>query len=156
LKVFRMLQAATKVDFTNYKRNTIRRRIGRRMIVQRLQSLAEYALYLQENTSEVSELFRDLLINVTNFFRDPEAFAALCRIVGARLADRKSAEPFRVWVPGCATGEELYSIAICLTEIIQEMNLDVRLQLFGTDINEGALEKGRAGIYSDDIVEEVS
>jgi two-component system CheB/CheR fusion protein len=155
-KIFAVLQSSTRVDFTQYKRNTIRRRIGRRMIVQRSQTLADYARYLDSHPQEARELYRDLLINVTNFFRDPQAFGVLTKLVADTISNRKTDDPFRVWVPGCASGEEVYSLAICLSELLQEMNRGIPLQLFGTDINEAALEKGRAAIYPEDIAEEVS
>jgi len=155
-RIFRNLQAATKVDFTHYKRNTIRRRIGRRMIVHRKNSLAEYAKFLEDHAGEARELYLDLLINVTNFFRDPDAFMALTKVVMDSLPLRKSREPLRIWIPGCATGEEVYSVAICLTEALEDLKSDISLQLFGTDINEAALEKCRAGVYADDIRIEVS
>lgn len=151
-RIFSLLLANTKVDFTHYKRNTVRRRIGRRMIVQRTQKLSEYAKYLDHHPAEVKELYRDLLINVTSFFRDPEAFVILAKLIQGILAERKFSEPFRVWVPGCATGEELYSLAICLTELSRELPL----QLFGTDINDVALEKARSGVYPEEIEEQVS
>jgi two-component system CheB/CheR fusion protein len=155
-KIFAIIQAATKVDFTQYKRNTIRRRIGRRMIVQRTQTLAEYARFLDAHPQEARELYRDLLINVTNFFRDPQSFHVLTKLLSDTISNRKSDDPLRVWVPGCASGEEVYSLAICLSEMMQKLNRGIPLQLFGTDINEAALEKGRAAIYPEDIAEEVS
>jgi two-component system CheB/CheR fusion protein len=155
-RIFEVLHSATKVDFTQYKRNTIRRRIGRRMVVQRTQTLAEYSRYLDAHPQEARELYRDLLINVTNFFRDPQAFTVLTKLVADTIVNRKSDDAFRVWVPGCASGEEVYSLAICLSELLQVMNRGIPLQLFGTDINEAALEKGRSGVYPEDISEEVS
>ncbi len=156
-RIFKLLHGATNVDFSHYKQTTIRRRIGRRMLVLHLSELAEYARYIQHNPAELQELYRDLLINVTSFFRDAESFEALKRLMAAALRERKDAdEAVRVWVPGCATGEEVYSLAICLSELLDEERLNLSLQLFGTDINEAALERARAGVYSETITEDVS
>jgi two-component system CheB/CheR fusion protein len=155
-KIFRALRVSTRVDFSHYKRNTIRRRIGRRMIVSRSRTLAEYAQLLQENPDEVRELYRDLLISVTNFFRDPGVFSALGRLLRDLLASRDAREPFRVWVPGCATGEEMYSLAICLKELLDDMQLTTPVQLFGTDISDSGLDRARSGIYPDLIEQDVS
>jgi two-component system CheB/CheR fusion protein len=155
-KIFRALRLSTKVDFSHYKRNTIRRRIGRRMIVSRSRTLAEYAQLLQENPDEVRELYRDLLISVTNFFRDPGVFKSLAHLLQDLLSTRNAGEPFRVWVPGCATGEEVYSLAICLKELLDDMQLATPMQLFGTDISESGLDRARAGIYPDIIAQDVS
>ena len=150
-----LLHAATAVDFTHYKQTTVRRRIGRRMVVHRLKNLAEYVTFVQRNRSELKELFRDLLIVVTGFFREPDTFVALKEIIIASLAaDRK--DPLRVWVPGCATGEEVYSLAICLHEALDEAHLSVPLQLFGTDISEFALTRAREAVYSNIITQHVS
>jgi len=155
-KIFRALRLSTKVDFSHYKRNTIRRRIGRRMIVSRSRTLAEYAQLLKENPDEVRELYRDLLISVTNFFRDPGVFNSLGHLLQDLLAGRNGGEPFRVWVPGCATGEEVYSLAICLKELLDDMQSATPMQLFGTDISESGLDRARAGIYPDIIAQDVS
>ncbi len=155
-KIFRALRQITKVDFSNYKRNTVRRRIGRRMIVTRSRTLAEYAQLLQERPEEVRELHRDLLICVTNFFRDPDVFVALSKLLADVIASRDATEPFRVWVPGCATGEEAYSLAICLRELLDDREMTTPIQLFGTDISESGLDRARAGIYPDVIAQDVS
>ncbi|HYZ87080.1 MAG TPA: chemotaxis protein CheB, partial [Bryobacteraceae bacterium] len=156
-RIFAILHASTKVDFTHYKGTTVRRRIGRRMMMLRFDSMAEYARYLEQHTAEVRELYRDLFISVTSFFRDPASFAALTKLLAGALGDRgRSEQPVRVWVPGCATGEEVYSIAICLFEVLQDKQLPVPLQLFGTDISDLALDKARHGIYSAIIEGDVS
>ncbi len=155
-KIFTILRNSTKVDFTHYKQNTIRRRIGRRMIVKRAPALRDYARLLADSPEEVRELFRDLLISVTNFFRNPNTFEELGRLLRDLLAARNSGEPFRVWVPGCATGEEIYSIAICLKELAEEQHINTPIQLFGTDISDTALERARLGIYPDGIGQNVS
>jgi two-component system CheB/CheR fusion protein len=156
LRIFTVLRAGTKVDFHHYKRNTVRRRIGRRMIVRHTRTIGEYARLLEERPEEVRELYRDLLISVTNFFRDPDAFKELTRLLKDVLTERDSDEPFRVWVPGCATGEEVYSLAICLKELLDDLRSDTAIQLFGTDISEIALDRARAGTYLDNISQNVS
>src|SRR6185312_2249750 len=155
-KVLSLLRNGTKVDFTHYKQTTIRRRIGRRMMVCRSKDLAEYALYLQKHPEEIRELYGDLLINVTSFFRDPEVFAVLGRLLRDILPNRNTGEPFRVWTAGCATGEELYSLAICLREILEQLDLHTPLQLFGTDISDFALGRARSGAYPENIAQDVS
>jgi two-component system CheB/CheR fusion protein len=155
-KIFKVLRSRTRVDFSHYKANTIRRRIGRRMIVKSASSLNDYVHVLEKDPVEARELFKDFLISFTSFFRDPDAFDALGALLKDALATRKSSEPFRVWVPGCASGEEVYSLAICLAELNDKLEIDTPLQLFGTDISEAALEKARAGIYPDAITQDVS
>jgi two-component system CheB/CheR fusion protein len=155
-KIFRSLRLSTKVDFSHYKRNTIRRRIGRRMIVNRVRNLSEYAQLLQERPDEVRELYRDLLISVTNFFRDPGVFTVLTHLLKDLMAGRDPGEPFRVWVPGCATGEEAYSLAICLKELLDDTGLTTPIQLFATDISDSGLDRARSGMYPDLIAQDVS
>ncbi|HUQ94634.1 MAG TPA: PAS domain S-box protein [Bryobacteraceae bacterium] len=155
-KIFTVLRNATRVDFSHYKRNTIRRRIGRRMIVTRSRNLAQYSELLKEQPAEVRELYRDLLISVTSFFRDPETFEVLSRLLRDLLVTRNAGDPFRVWVPGCATGEEVYTLAICLRELVDELKLSTQVQLFGTDISEIALDCARAGIYPETISRDLS
>jgi two-component system CheB/CheR fusion protein len=156
-RVFNLLRSAINVDFTHYKKNTVRRRIGRRMIVRRAGSLHEYVKVLTEHPSEVRELYRDLLISVTDFFRDAGAFTALSELLKQRLPKRPATdEPIRIWVPGCATGEEVYSLAICVDEVLDELRLLAPLQIFGTDISEPALSKARTAIYPEAITEDVN
>ncbi len=155
-KIFTLLRIATKVEFNHYKRNTVRRRIGRRMIVKRARTMSEYTRVLEQQPEEVRELYRDLLISVTNFFRDPDVFNELTQLLKPILLDRDAGEPFRVWVPGCATGEELYSLAICLKELLDEAELNTPIQLFGTDISDIGLERARAGAYPEIIAQDVS
>ena len=155
-RIFKILHRQTKVDFSHYKFNTIRRRIGRRMLVKHAITLKDYGQLLDQEPDEARELYRDLLISVTNFFRDPPVFDALAGLLRGILKQRASVEPFRVWVPGCATGEELYSLAICIKEISEELDLNLATQLFGTDISDVALDRARAGIYSELITHDVS
>lgn len=155
-KIFTMLETSSKVDFTHYKLTTVRRRISRRMMVHRLQTVSEYVELMHEHPDEVRELYRDLLISVTKFFREPESFEALSRLLRSAIPGRSPDEPFRVWVPGCATGEEVYSLAILLEELTEELALRMPIQLFGTDISENALDRARAGVYTEIISHDVS
>jgi PAS domain S-box-containing protein len=127
------------------------------MMVLRIERLADYARHAAEHPEEVRELYRDLLIGVTSFFRDPASFEALTQLLSAKLAERsENGEPVRVWVPGCASGEEVYSLAICLFELLQERQAPLLLQLFGTDISDVALERARSGVYPALIADDVS
>ena len=145
-EIFRLLRNATGVNFTHYKRNTVRRRIERRMLLYKLEKQADYVRYLQDHPDEVQALYRDLLIIVTQFFRDESAFNALKKLVFPRIVSG-SDSPIRIWIPGCATGEEVYSIAICLLEFLAEQTLKPAIQIFGTDLSETAIEIARTGIY---------
>ena len=152
-----MVQAATKVDFTQYKHTTIQRRVGRRMMILRIDTLAQYAQYLQHGPAELAELYKDLLISVTSFFRDPNTFDALVGQLKVALQQQPDRQhPLRLWIPGCSTGEEVYSLAIRLHEFIQEEQLTLTLQFFGTDISEPALDRARQGIYGVVIKDSVS
>ena len=149
-KIFLWLRSATGVDFSHYKKATIIRRIKRRMVLRHIESLSKYVDGLQDNSAELEALYRDMLINVTSFFREPETFEALARDVFPQLlVDRPPEAPVRVWVPACSTGEEAYSIAVCALEFLHESKSAVGLQIFATDISDQALEKARAGKYSD-------
>ena len=156
-KVFVLLRAQTGRDFSQYKENTIRRRVERRMAVHQIDHLGEYVRYLQATAAEVDALFRDLLIGVTNFFRDPEAFAALeTQIIPRLFVDKPPGATIRVWVPGCSTGEEAYSIAILLREHLDALNRSFKLQLFATDIDPRALETARAATYPASIAADLT
>jgi two-component system, chemotaxis family, CheB/CheR fusion protein len=135
-------------DFSQYKEGTLVRRIQRRMHIRNLDSVAEYIAHLHQEPRELELLFRDLLIGVTHFFRDPEAFTALGTIVIPELLkDRRAEDQVRVWVPGCATGEEVYSIAILLQEAAEKLSAVPKFAIFGTDINDTAIAIARAGRY---------
>jgi len=156
-RILATLHVSTKVDFSQYKPTTIQRRLGRRMMVLQIEKLADYARYLQQKPAEIAELYKDLLISVTSFFRDPETFEALVGHLTPAIQHRaQQHEPLRIWVPGCATGEEVYSLAIRLHEFTQEQNLSLALQVFGTDISEMALDRARQGVYFEAITETVS
>ena len=155
--VFRLLKNFSKVDFVDYKVATIRRRILRRMNINCIKELRDYVKLLHRNPQEVEALYRDVLINVTSFFRNPEVFDSLHEVVYPKiLADRSSSEPVRVWVPGCSTGEETYSHAISLVETLSELRVEVPIQIFGTDLSENAIQRARAGVYKESIANEVS
>jgi len=147
-RIFHLLRTATGNDFTHYQRTTTHRRIQRRMVFHGSEKLGDYIAYLQENPAELRALADDLLICVTSFFREPEAFEALAtRVFPEILKNRALEDAIRIWVPGCATGDEAYSIAILLTEFLERSGAAVPLQIFATDISEKAIEKARAGTY---------
>jgi two-component system CheB/CheR fusion protein len=156
-RVFRLLRTAIGVDFTLYKPTTIHRRLARRMAHYRMERLADYVRYLEEHPEELTTLQEDLLIHVTSFFRDPEMFQALQQTVfPALLKDRPPGEPLRLWVPGCATGEEVYSLLICLLEYLGDDAASLSLQAFATDVSESALAQARKGFYPEAITTDVS
>jgi len=155
--LFDLLRASTRIDFNLYRRATIRRRLGRRLALRGLAHLADYIAYVKDNPDELHALTQDLLIRVTHFFRDPEAFDVLSRRVLPGLIRKTSLNgPVRVWVPGCSTGEEAYSIAMCFLQVADQMQSHVPLQIFATDINEAAIERARRGVYIENITADLS
>jgi two-component system CheB/CheR fusion protein len=155
--IFELLRKNTGLDFGSYKRTTVRRRIARRMSLQKLKSLDEYIALLQKNRVEVESLSQDLLIRVTTFFRDAEAFDALKKkVLPSLLKQLKGRDSIRIWVPGCSTGAEVYSIGMCLVEILEDAAPGIPCQIFATDISETAIEIARIGIYPETIKSEVS
>ena len=155
-KIFIILRERTGHDFSMYKKNTIYRRIERRMIVHQIDAMADYARYLRESEHEADNLFKELLIGVTNFFREPEAFDTLQnKALPKMLADKPVDHTVRVWIPGCATGEEAYSVAIVLHECMERIGRRFHFQIFGTDINPDAIDTARAGLYPGSIVADV-
>jgi two-component system CheB/CheR fusion protein len=160
-EVFRQLLTVLRVrrgvDFTNYKLSTIKRRIVRRMALIKIDKPKDYLSFLRENKAEQDALYNDMLISVTNFFRDTQSFNYLCNTIFPRLLhDKTIDEPLRIWVAGCATGEEAYSIAICLQEYLGDKVSARKIQIFATDISEIAISKARAGIYNAAELEGVS
>lgn len=156
-KIFQILNAVYKHDFTHYKRGTLTRRMTRRVAMLNLNSLEEYIRFLNANPEEVRLLYQDLLIRVTSFFRDPEAFEGLNRKVFPELIEQCApGDAIRIWVPGCSTGEEVYSIAITLVEFLKDRAAGTKIQIFGTDVSESALTTARAGIYFESIANDVS
>ncbi|MEH1844020.1 MAG: chemotaxis protein CheB [Nostoc sp.] len=155
--IFGLLYSTTGVDFSHYKLTTVARRIERRMLLYNFEQLENYAQYLQENSAEIKALYEEILIHVTHFFRDPKAFELLKERVFPVITQNKSAEaPVRIWVVGCSTGEEVYSIAICLLEFLRNKTIYPSIQIFATDISEMAINKARSGIYKENQMVEVS
>jgi two-component system CheB/CheR fusion protein len=160
--LFGLLQQSSGVDFSNYKHTTLHRRIQRRMAVCKVETLKDYLHLIGKKPEELDELYRDLLINVTGFFREPESFVALRKHVYPRLfEDRKRDDPIRVWVAGCSTGEEVYSIAITLLEYMWAHSRNISqaatsIQIFATDISDTVLERARTGLYPKASVSEIS
>jgi two-component system CheB/CheR fusion protein len=156
-QVLTLLHARTKYDFRAYRTAMVLRRIQRRMSLVHADSITHYLDLLQQRPEEATALYKDLLISVTAFFRDPEAYAVLEQEVIAALIARNSDEaPIRVWVPGCATGEEAYSIAMLLLEGIAAANANLSIQIFASDIDHDAIEVARVGIYPASVVSDVS
>ena len=155
-KVSILLRDRTGHDFSLYKRNTVERRVERRMAVAQIERLEDYIQYLRDTPLEVDALFRELLIGVTNFFRDPEAFESLLERVIGPLLSRTSGGSVRIWVPGCSTGEEAYSIAILIREDLERRKLNLPVQIFATDIDLASIERARAEVYPDNIAADVS
>lgn len=156
-KIFVLLRSRVGHDFSCYKWTTIRRRIERRMNVHQISKPDRYIRYLQEHPEEMDILFKELLISVTNFFRDPKAWDALAQAgLSSLLAERPSNYALRAWVPGCATGEEAYSVAILLHECIQKFHQHFEVQIFSTDLDDQAIETARAGRYPDGIAGDLS
>jgi chemotaxis protein methyltransferase CheR/two-component system CheB/CheR fusion protein len=146
--LFHQLQARTKVNFRHYKENTVSRRIQRRLIALGFEEYARYVEFCRDNPEELDALYRDLLISVTRFYRDPEQFDALEAEL-SDYVDQVKDRPFRIWVPGCATGEEAYSIAFMLNDLMDRRRLprDRAIQIFATDLDDSALTRGRNGAY---------
>ncbi|MEO5970959.1 MAG: CheR family methyltransferase, partial [Bdellovibrionia bacterium] len=139
-QIFQNLKRKNYVDFSQYKPSTIRRRISRRMSVLRIERLNDYATYLESHPEEINALFAEILIHVTEFFRDGKAFEVFSkRILPNYLREKDSGLPFRVWVPGCSTGEEAYSIAISLLEHFGDLSIPIQINIFATDVSESAL-----------------
>ncbi len=156
-QILRLLRIATGHDFKHYKRATVLRRIERRLQVTALPGLPEYCAYLEAHPEETKGLLKDLLISVTNFFRDREAFEALETELDASLTPAaKTTGRLRAWVAGCATGEEAYSIAMLLSERTEELRPDLQIQVFASDIDESAIAVARAGVYPDTVLDDVT
>jgi len=149
MEVFKILRMRTGQDFTNYKRATVLRRIERRMTVREIARLSGYAQFLREHADEADALLRELLISVTNFFRDAEVWEALEQTIIPKLLDGKSSDDqLRVWVAGCATGEEAYSVAMVLADAVARTGSPARVQIFATDLDEEAIARARNGYYT--------
>ena len=156
-KILNVVRALKKVDFRLYKSTTIKRRIERRMTLAKISKPGAYATYLREHPAEVDALYQDILINVTQFFRDPEVFEVLKQKVFPKIIGKRSPnDPVRIWVTGCSMGQEAYSIAMAFLEFASSAATQIPLQIFATDLNEAMLEKARLGRYTRSQVQEVS
>jgi two-component system CheB/CheR fusion protein len=156
-KILALIRTRTGHDFSKYKQTTIRRRIERRMAVHQLDNIEKYATYLKRTSAEIETLFKDLLIGVTSFFRDAEAFEVLKTKVIPELIKNKHPEiPLRIWIAGCATGEEAYSIAMLFSEVINKLKKQITIQIFASDIDNEALDFARMAVYPDSIAADVS
>ncbi|MFD2572095.1 CheR family methyltransferase [Spirosoma soli] len=155
--IIKFLRRTTGVDFTYYKITTIRRRIIRRMLLHKLNTLQEYAEYLKQHPDETSLLYNDLLINVTTFFRDEHTMEYIKKeLLPRMISDKLPRTPLRIWVAACSTGQEAYSLAILLLEVLGDQGLSIPIQLFATDLSEAAIAKARHGSYTRSEVADVS
>ncbi|MFH1998698.1 MAG: CheR family methyltransferase, partial [Planctomycetota bacterium] len=156
-KIFAILRTQVGHDFSAYKANTLLRRITRRMNLNQIESHEKYVQFIRENPNEVEALFRELLIGVTHFFRDPESFDVLkSRVLPDILLSMNHESTLRAWIPGCSTGEEVYSLAIIIREALDNHAKRINVQLFGTDIDDRSIDKARQGIFPASIAADVS
>lgn len=156
-QILSMVKTAAGMDFGHYKKTTISRRIVRRMLLYKLDTLEQYISYLIENPSEASVLYADLLINVTNFFRDEQTMLHLKKHVLPKILRTKmDGQPLRIWVVACSTGQEAYTLAMMLVEILGEKIVNVPVQIFATDLSETAIARARLGIYTKSEVKDIS
>ncbi len=156
-KILRQVRSVTGVDFTHYKHGTLARRIRRRMALRGFESLEDYSRDLDQNREEADALCENCFITVTAFFREPAVFEELKRVAFPALVKNRAPEdPIRIWTPGCATGEEAYSLAICLTEFLDEAKVSFPIEIFATDLSEAAIEKARAGTYPGSALTHIS
>jgi two-component system CheB/CheR fusion protein len=155
-KILALLRNRCGVDFSLYKTSTIHRRVNRRMLLNRLPTLAAYAQFLRGNIRELDALYSDVLISVTNFFRDPEAFTVLERKVFPKLISERGQGLLRMWVVGCSTGQEAYSLAMAYAEFSDRVARAPTVQFFATDLHEALLDKARAGLYAKSLVKDIS
>ena len=156
-KIFILLRNETGCNFGDYKDSTVLRRVEKRMAINQITKLEDYIKYLQKNAEEVIKLFNELLIGVTSFFRDLEPFEILKKEVVPKIIEKKSnGDTIRIWIPGCSTGEEAYSIAIIFNEVISKQKKNIKVQIFASDIDERAINFARLGVYPDTIVTDVS
>ena len=161
-QIITVLRLKKRVDFTHYKQNTIIRRIQRRMALNKLEEPHDYLNFLRDSAKESQALFNDMLISVTDFFRDAKTFELICNtIIPDLLNSKANNEPFRIWVPACASGEEAYTIAICLEQFLSKTApgkslKEKRIQIFATDLSETAIAKARTGIYSENDLKMVA
>jgi two-component system CheB/CheR fusion protein len=155
-RIYTQLRTLTGNDFSHYKESTILRRISRRMFVHHIDSIRAYSAFIEKNPYEAKALFKEFLIGVTSFFRDPESFESLKKALLESLQHKPSESSLRAWVVGCSTGEEAYSVAIVLDECREELGLSLDVKIFATDVDEEAIEKARIGLYPLSIAEDMS
>ena len=155
-RVLKLLHEHSGVDFSLYKSPTIQRRVARRLVLSKLDTLTAYAKFLRGNTEELDALYSDVLVSVTSFFRNPEAFEVLQTKVFPKLLDQRGNDPLRVWTLGCSTGQEAYSIAMAFTECTDDLPRPRKLQVFATDLNNALIEKARHGLYAKTVADEIS
>lgn len=156
LRLFQLLRDQYGIDFAHYKPSTVGRRIERRLLMQKIGSFEEYLERLEREPEELNALYRDLLIGVTKFFRDPEAFRRLgSEVIPELLLQSPANGEFRIWVPGCGTGEEAYSLAILVREALQSSNRPIDVKIFATDVHSTSIEFASAGVYSDESLSEL-
>jgi two-component system CheB/CheR fusion protein len=156
-RVLQLLRLATGTDFTLYKTPTLQRRVARRMVLNKAPDLAAYGAYLRNHKEELEALYQDVLINVTSFFRNPETFELLKqRFFPGVIKNRTPDQPVRMWVPGCSTGQEAYSLAMVFLEFAARASSQIPLQIFATDLNEHLLDRARTGLYSKSQVQDLS
>lgn len=148
-KILWLLGKHSGTDFSNYKSATISRRLQKRLGQLGLSTVDEYLKYIESNPRELDEMFHTILIGVTTFFRDTEAFQALEPVLEKLLSSKSDADPLRIWVPGCSTGEEAYSIAIMLSRLTKDRLQGRNIQIFATDIEDNAISRARRGVYSE-------
>ena len=151
-KVLMLVRSRTGHDFSHYKQNTVDRRVERRMALQNITDIRTYVHYLKDTPAEVDSLFKDLIIEVTSFFRDPEAFEILDKKIIPSIVERKKPDSaVRVWVPGCATGEEAFSLAMLFQEAMDRLDKHLNVQIFATDINKETIEQARSAHFHEGI-----
>ncbi len=156
VNIMKLLKKSVGVDFSHYKRSTIRRRIIRRMLLYRLDKVSDYYQYLKLHVNEAPTLYKDLLINVTCFFRDTDCMEFLKKTILPKIIKSKNNEPLRIWVPACSTGQEAYSLAMIAFEVLGTRATTTPIQIFATDLSEQAIGKARLGFYSKNDLAEVS
>lgn len=155
--IYQLIRRSAGVDFAHYRQTTIRRRIERRMAVNKIDRVEDYLKFLQTNPGEIKALYQDMLINVTSFFRNPKVFETLkARVFPSIVKNRMPNTAIRIWSPGCSSGEELYSLGICLLEFLGERAREIPIQLFGTDVSEASINKARNGWYLENIEGDVA
>lgn len=155
--IFYLIKTRTGHDFSIYKESTMYRRISKRTNLHRIDNLKEYIRYLQRNPEEIDQLFQELLINVTSFFRDPEAFSIIKgKVLPELMTSKNEGDTLRIWVPGCSNGEEVYSLAMILHELIESRGRYFKIQILGTDIDKTTIKNARKRIYPEDIRVDIS